>query len=443
MSKLSERVLTRLGEKAYNSNRPYNSALFSGNPYQYKTISPYFGTFNMGYGPRQASASSHAKWTAQCIALNDSLNKQAQASIDAREPRVNIWGEKPPVGWPSDKKGLDEKANGGWSGDKKSNGGWNGDTKGAMSEKSGLSTPRSEKFPQEKSEKGGSDQGYPSEKSGTQTPQSETAPPPPSTSSAAPPAPTAPVKTSKFSSFRKSVGIKTSTERQVAKAEKDVASGDRLREQILEEENCRWPTPEWREIVRTYQEKTGMAGKIAFFRTCQPIQYVHLLRAGYFEPIPVAWANQASNPLKFSIEATTGWRGITPSWRGYEDTAEERLYWVLNHREGSTGTRLKPDFISALNLALERMSKAVEPPPQYFDASDTCHTQHKTDGYSKQVMPPPFRPFDRPETSSDDTMILLDVSGSMDFVPQRPRYDRYLVTGYDNTNQPKNKGESD
>jgi hypothetical protein len=164
-----------------------------------------------------------------------------------------------------------------------------------------------------------------------------------------------------------------------------------------------------------YQDKVGMTSKIAHLRYHQPIQYLHLLRAGYFEPIPVAWAGTASNPLKFSIEATSGWRGITPQWRGYEDTAEERLYWVLNHRERVTGTRMKPDFISAIDMARARMASAVEPLPQYYDANDTCHIQHTASRYSKQVMPAPFRAYDRPEMPTDDTMILLDVSGTMDF----------------------------
>ena len=167
--------------------------------------------------------------------------------------------------------------------------------------------------------------------------------------------------------------------------------------------------------------------------------------AGYFEPIPVAWANQNSNPLKFSIEASAGWRGITPTWRGYEDTAEERLYWVLNHREGPEGTvkgRLKPDFISEMNMARARMALAVDPPPLYFSANDTCHIQHTSQGYSKQVPPAPFIQIDRPENPTDDTMILLDTSGSMDFDPLRPIYDQYMVTGFAPSTQPKNKGMS-
>lgn len=245
-------------------------------------------------------------------------------------------------------------------------------------------------------------------------------------------------KTTRFSSFRKSVGIQSSEGRRLSKTVESVDEGKALRQAVIAEENGRWPDDQWRHIVAVYQEKVGMSGKIGYLRERQPIQYLHLLRAGYFEPIPVAWANQNSNPLKFSIDAAEGWRGVTPAWRGYEDTAEERLYWVLNHREGGAG-RLKPDFISAMHMARERMAKAVEPPPQYFSPNDTCHLQHTSEGYSKQVMPPPFRAFDRPEQPTDDTMILLDVSGSMDFDPVRPVYNQYLITGYTGSTQPKNK----
>jgi hypothetical protein len=245
---------------------------------------------------------------------------------------------------------------------------------------------------------------------------------------------------SKFSSFRKAIGIKSLEERATAKAEKSAIVYSTLRSTILAEEQGRWPDEQSRRIVSQYREKVGMAAKISDLRARFPLQYLHLLKAGYFEPIPVAWANQASNPLKFSVESTSGWRGITPAWRGYEDLAEERLYWVLNHREGSNGMRMKPDFISALNMARARMATAVEPPPLYYSANDICNVQHTGDGYSKQVMPPPFRAYDRPELPTDDTMILLDVSGSMDFTPVRPIYDQFLITGFTKSPQPKNKG---
>lgn len=93
-------------------------------------------------------------------------------------------------------------------------------------------------------------------------------------------------------------------------------------------------------------------------------------------------------------------------------------------------------------MARARMAMAVEPPPAYFSPDDTCHLQNTSAGYSKQVMPAPFKPFDQPEKSTDDTMILLDVSGSMDFEPVRPLYDQYLITDYVKSTQPKNKGSS-
>ncbi|KAJ5094030.1 hypothetical protein N7456_009891 [Penicillium angulare] len=246
-------------------------------------------------------------------------------------------------------------------------------------------------------------------------------------------------KPSRFSSLRRAFSIKSPEEREIARTRKAIARGQSLRNEILHEENGRWPDNDWRRLVAEYQEHVGMTQKIAELRARSPIQYLHLLRAGYFEPIPVEWANLASNPLKFSIESGSGWRGITPAWRGYEDTAEERLYWVLNHRTGITGPRMKPDPISAMQLARSRMASAVEPPPAYFSPDDTCHVQHKSDGYSKQVMPAPFRPFDAPEVPSDDTMILLDVSGSMNFDPIRPVYQGALITQYEPSTQPKNK----
>ncbi len=376
------------GEKAYNSNQRYNSSLFSGNPYQFRILSPY-GPFSSNWGPKVPSAKYHAMWTTQTIALNNSLNQEAQAAIDTKEPMVNIW----------DGDSLDDSIS-----------------------RMTIGEP-------------GRPVGHGSaEKQSNEDRPSSSAPVSGDTRDSA--------KANKLSKFRKSIGIMTSDERRTSKVDKAVDRGRQLRDGILREEQGRWTDKQWRDIVQIYQEKTGMAKKIADLRARHPIQYFHLLRAGYFEPIPVAWANQASNPLKFSIEASSGWRGITPTWRGYEDTAEERLYWVLNHREGSTGTRMKPDFISALNMARERMERAVPPPPEYYDVNDICHVQHTSDGYSKQVMPPPFKAFDRPEGPSDDTMILLDVSGSMDFTPQSPIYDRYLVTGFRMSNQPKNKGGS-
>ena len=336
----------------------------------------------------------HAQSIHQTIALNNQLNREAQSSIDQQEPKHSIWEED----------SLEAAMAGLGIGDQKKPAGAPTDTK-ARGEKAALEN-RQSSVPNV------------ADGAGEKT------------------------KTSKLSAFRKSIGIKSSEERAVGKASKALDQGKGLREAILGEEAGRWPDDQWRWIVEGYQDKVGMTKMITDLRAKKPTQYLHLLRAGYFEPIPVAWANQASNPLKFTIESASGWRGITPAWRGYEDTAEERLYWVLNHRVGSVGMRMKPDFISEMNMARDRMAKAVEPPPAYFSPNDICHVQHTSTGYSKQVMPAPFHAYDRPEQATDDTMILLDVSGSMDFDPVRPVYNQYLITGYARSTQPKNKGNT-
>ena len=283
------------GEKAYNDN-PRNT-FFLSNPYRLRVVSPYgYGQLNWG-GPGRPIPSYHAQSIHQSINLNNSLNQEAQANIDSREPRLNIWDED-----------VLEKA---------------------MSEL----IVNGKKINPEKVES----IRRPDEKR-----RESTASAPAVQNVAEKP------KTSRMSSFRKSIGIKTSDERAVAKVEKAADKGKALRDEIIAEEAGRWPDEQWRYIVAVYLEKVGMTNKVATLRARQPTQYLHLLRAGYFEPIPVAWASQASNPLKFSIEASSGWRGITPAWRGYEDTAEERLYWVLNHREGSVGTYIESIFIRQL-----------------------------------------------------------------------------------------------
>ncbi|THV83024.1 hypothetical protein D6D29_04197 [Aureobasidium pullulans] len=374
------------GEKVYNDFTP-RTTLFSNNPYLLRITSPY-GFGGTSWSRSHPQPSYHVKFIHQTIQLNNSLNHEAQRKVDALEPRNSIWEDRVPEMAMSQLSIASEK-------DNLHNG--NDDIKGYLPEKGKLApTSRNNDLPES-------------------------------------------TKVSRFSAFRKAVGIKSSEERAVAKTEKEYNKGLEIRNNILQEETARWPDHDTRQIVAAYQNKVGMETKIAHLRACQPLQYLHLLRAGYFEPIPVAWADQPSNILTFSIEAAGGWRGITPSWRGYEDTAEERLYWVLNHREGPAGVRMKPDFISEMNMARDRMAKAVEPPPDYYSANDTCHLQHTSEGYSKQVMPPPFRSSDRPEVPTDDTMILLDVSGSMDFDPLRPNYDQYLITGYSHSTQPKNK----
>lgn len=260
-----------VGEKAYTDNKyNYGGPIFTRNPYQMRVVSPYgYNQWTWGM-PSRPKASWHARSIHQTISLNNNLNRESQANIDAKEPKYSIW----------DDGALERAMSNIAIGDKKRSFAEASDTKQqgeiASNEKRQSLAP--------------STTGHTAEGS----------------------------KTSGFAKFRKSIGIKSSDERAVVKAEKTVEKGNSLRDQILAEENGRWPDEQWRQVVANYQAKVGMTGKIAELRARCPIQYLHLLRAGYFEPIPVAWANQASNPLKFSIEAAAGWRGITPAWRGYE-----------------------------------------------------------------------------------------------------------------------------
>jgi hypothetical protein len=242
-------------------------------------------------------------------------------------------------------------------------------------------------------------------------------------------------KSSTFGSLKRMLSKKTSEE----KEEKAAIDPKRLRMAILEEEQGRWPNQEWQRLVAAYQETAGIRQKTAGLRARHPIQYLHLLRAGYFEPIPVAWAKSTSNPLKFTIDAFGGWRGVTPSWRGYKDLAEERLYWVMDNAVGIYRNK-KPDAISAMSMARSRIESATGTPMEYFSRDDICNAQSISETYSNQVISP-FRPSGQPAAPLDETMILLGVSRSMNSVPFRPNYDEHLITGYSASNQPKSKGE--
>ncbi|KGO73428.1 hypothetical protein PITC_085660 [Penicillium italicum] len=238
-------------------------------------------------------------------------------------------------------------------------------------------------------------------------------------------------KPSTFSSLKKMLLKKTPEE----KAATHIKG---LRKAILEEEQGRWPDQEMRQLVAAYQELVGISQKTADLRTRRPIQYLHLLRAGYFEPIPVTWVKSPTSPLKLSIDAVGGWRGVTPDWRGYKDLAEERLYWVMNNKEGIVRNKTKPDVISAMSMARSRMESAIEIPTEYFSHDDVCKVQSISETYSKQVVPP-FRPSGEPAVPLDETIILLEVSESMDSAPLRPNYNEHLITGYSASQQPKSK----
>lgn len=221
------------------------------------------------WGSQAPDANCHALSIHQTIKLNNKLNHRAQTDIDSKEPKIDIWDDGDDINTAMSNMNVDPAAN--------------------------HETPA-----QQAQNHGASDEKRRSIATSPKNDSAETS-----------------TKQSKFTGFRKAIGIKSSEERAVAKSEKEFKFGREIRNLILAEERGRWPDEQWQHIVSMYQDKVGMTSKIAHLRCHQPIQYLHLLRAGYFEPIPVAWAGAASNPLKFSIEAASGWRGITPQWRGY------------------------------------------------------------------------------------------------------------------------------
>ncbi|KAF9062909.1 hypothetical protein BDP27DRAFT_1480352 [Rhodocollybia butyracea] len=361
------------GEKSYN----YGYKQTNENPYRYRVVSPYgFDTS----ANRRPDPRFYAQSLQQIIQLNAELNEQAQIAINAKEPPFNIWE-------------LDQL------------------------DSSMFHVPITDDAKRQSDDK----------KQSNEKPTSQQYSP------TSPHASSSNLEDSKPSRF----GFKRAIAKLTAPKISAQDRGRELRDAILEEENGRWPDQGTQQIAVTYRDKVGMTGQVAHLRAHQPIQYLHLLRAGYFEPIPVAWSTPKSNPLRFRIDASAGWRGITPTWRGFENTAEERLYWVLNRREGSDGAGIKPDIISQMKMARARMATAVESDPIYYSPNDTCRLQQTSDGYSKQVLPTPFGVFDKTEVSAD-TMILLDVSRSMDSDPIRPDYNGHLIAGYSKIAQPKN-----
>ena len=263
----------------------------------------------------------------QTIALNKNLNAKSQSNIDSAEPNENIWALQSAIsdfGAMSLNNSMSEKSP------------VQVQTNGKLDKKDSTFAPPPGSPPPGAPPGYSKPNGFPADKKSTSADTSVATNNSlqVSTSSAG-----APIE--KRKSFLKrlmSSGPNPTTNSSGASLTKSTSKSQRtlieLADTIVTEESGRWPDAMTRNIAMAYQEHVGMAHKIATLRMKQPIQYLHLLRAGYFEPIPIAWATLNSNPLKFSIEAASGWRGITPQWRGYEDTAEERLYWVLNHREG-------------------------------------------------------------------------------------------------------------
>lgn len=246
-------------------------------------------------------------------------------------------------------------------------------------------------------------------------------------------------KASKRSGFRKAFSMKSSDERTAIKMKKKFAGPSELRDEILAEEQGRWQDDNDKYIVTAYQENIGIIQEVAELRRKRPMQYLHLLRAGYFEPIITSWEGQVPTLLSFSIDAAAGWRGVTPRWRGYKSVAEERLYWVLSHRQGQKA-HSKPSLTTELDQARTRSATAVQP-GQIYERTDEVSLVQSGSLYSSQV-PMPINARGAPISPRDETMVILDTSGSMGNSPLCPEYTQCLITSHTKVNQPKGKGKA-
>lgn len=210
------------GEKSHIAGS-HTFSLF--NPYLTDIVSPYgyIGVLNntrygitASYNPIiQPDPELHMHSIQQTLKVNDMLNQQAKAHIDAKEPKRSIWATEDALGGQTDAEGQTDVNH-----------------------------------------------------------------------------------LSKLDRAKKFLHINASR--------KESEEAQTLRQAILEEEAGRWSDDMSRQIATEYQNHMGIARKIAQLRVYQPIQYLHLLRAGYFDPIPVAWAERAANPLMFTIDAAAG-----------------------------------------------------------------------------------------------------------------------------------------
>lgn len=246
-------------------------------------------------------------------------------------------------------------------------------------------------------------------------------------------------KTSKRSGFRKAFSMKSSDERTAIKMKKKFAGPSELRDEIIAEEQGRWQDSNDKQIVTTYQENIGITQTVAELRKHQPVQYLHLLRGGYFEPIMTSWEGQVPNSLSFTIDAAAGWRGFTPTWRGYNTIAEERLYWVLGNRPRKQKYN-KPALETELDKARSRMATAVQPGHVYESPDEINLVLNGSPRYSDQV-PMSLSGRKIPISPRDETMVLLETSSLMDSPPMKPEYTQYLITSHTKVNQPRSKGE--
>ncbi|KAJ3016655.1 hypothetical protein HKX48_003932 [Thoreauomyces humboldtii] len=184
--------------------------------------------------------------------------------------------------------------------------------------------------------------------------------------------------------------------------------------EIEAEEFTRWGPPgsPLNDMVMRYIEAIGVTKHRLDLIENKPKQYLRLLRMGYFEPIPVAWAQDRRGPLnRPPLEMG-----------GFDDAGEERLYWALNVAGAARGASfLRVDDASMMAQQSFRVMAAHAVDMSWGSPIDFCQQgKTKKSSYSKQVPPAPVsraveevRHLQTLGQVDVDTMILMDCSGSM------------------------------
>ncbi|KAK9235092.1 hypothetical protein V1525DRAFT_410946 [Lipomyces kononenkoae] len=216
----------------------------------------------------------------------------------------------------------------------------------------------------------------------------------------------------------------TDPKRKQQKAQDQLAKADDLMYR-------RWGAPgsPTHELVMRYWVSTRMQQHWWNLHAEQPAQFRKYIKSGYMEPIPTKW-------IKTRVLASPYFEGSY-----WETPAEERLYYVLNHGtmpDGSTHEKISPLNIVRNRYEIiargnERNSRQVPLDSQkladYQSASDVFHLDRhiKSNQYSYQVPNIVYEARTRAlheladgiihGTDHLETMLLIDVSGSMLFRP--------------------------
>ncbi|KAK9357506.1 hypothetical protein V1504DRAFT_414163 [Lipomyces starkeyi] len=212
----------------------------------------------------------------------------------------------------------------------------------------------------------------------------------------------------------------------------------------------RWGSPgsPTYELVMRYWVSTRMQQHWEYLRAQHPRRFKRYIKKGYMEPIPTKWVQ--SRRLAYQNIEGSYW----------ETPAEERLYYLLNNGtmpDGSRHAKMKPLNIvrnrnEIIRRGNERNARQVHLDSQklaaYQSASDVFQTdkQIKSHQYSYQV--PNVVYTNRTRTLQEladgiihgtdhlETMLLIDVSGSMTMNPHAGIFGPDGVTRYHD--QPSN-----